>query len=146
MKDKSKHRVKHGILYYIKRGGEIHPAQRKRIALSKELDRIRDLMIAETPDMNIKKEMLIHDAVFCQGVMDLAILYISKVGIFEERALNKGVLELQPIIKHLGQFMNIKRMNLLAVGLGSKGDEALDVQKYIKAFDEKKKRGRGPKK
>jgi len=130
-KKKSKHRIKHGILYYIKTGGEIHPTQRKRILLSKELDRIRGLLIAQTPDMNIKKGMLINDAVFCQGVMDLALLYINKGGIFEERALSKGQLELQPIIKHLGQFMNIKRMNLLAVGLGSKADDTLDVQKYI---------------
>lgn len=142
----NKQGIKHGILYYIKRHGEIHPAQRKRIALSKELDKIRDLMIAQTPDMNIKKEMLLNDAVFCQGILDLAILYISKVGMFEQKALGRGVLELQPIIKHLGQFMNIKRMNLMAVGLGKGTDEILDVQAYIKSFDEKKKKGRGPKK
>lgn len=130
-KDKSKHRIKHGILYYIKTGGEIHPTQRKRILLSAELDRIRKLLIAQTPDMNVKKELLINDAVFCQGVMDLALLYINKVGIFEERPLSRGVLELQPIIKHLGQFMNIKRMNLLAIGLDSSDDKALDLQVYI---------------
>lgn len=145
-KNKSKHRIRHGILYYIKRHGEIHPAQRKRIALSKELDRIRELMIEQTPDMNIKKELLINDAVFCQGILDLAILYISKAGMFEERALKRGVLDLQPILKSLGQFMNIKRMNLLAVGLRSDDGKALDVQAYIKAFDEKAKRGRPPKK
>jgi len=138
MAHKGQHKIKHGILYYIKTGGEIHPTQRKRIMLSKELDRLRELLIAETPNMSVKKEMLINDAIFCQGVMDLALLYINRHGIFEEKPLNRGALELQSIIKHLGQFMNIKRMNLLAVGLSSKADDTLDVQAYIKQFDEKK--------
>jgi len=137
---KDQHKIKHGIIHYIQTSGKIHPTQRKRIMLSKELDRLRDLLIAQTPDMNTKKEMLINDAVFCQGVMDLALLYINKVGLFEERQLNRSVLELQPIIKHLGQFMNIKRMNLLAVGLGSDADKALDVQAVIKQFDEDKEK------
>ena len=138
MKGDSKHKIKHGILYFIKTGGEIHPTQRKRVLLARELDRLRDLLIEQTPDMKVKKEMLINDAVFCQGVMDLALLYINKVGIFEDRALNRSVLELQPIIKCLGQFMNIKRMNLLAVGLKSGDDEALDAQAFIKEFDKDK--------
>ena len=132
-------KVKHGIIHYIS-SGEIHPSIRKRESLSRELDRIKSLAIEQTPDMNIKKELLINDAIFCQGIIDLALLYINKAGLFEERALKRGGLELQPIIKSLAQFMNTKRLNLLAVNLTSKADETLDVQTYIKQFDKEKKR------
>lgn len=131
--------AKHGILTFIQTG-DFHPKQRKRIMLSKELERLRKLAIDQTPDMNIKKEMLINDAIFCQGIMDLAMLYINKAGLFEEQALKQGRLEMQSIIRDLGRFMNTKRQNLMAVGLGSKADEALDVQTYIKQFDEKEKK------
>ena len=130
-------KVKHGILHYIS-SGEIHPSIRKRESLSRELDRIKGLAIEQTPDMNIKKELLINDAIFCQGIIDLALLYINKAGLFEQRALKRDKLELQPIIKCLAQFMNTKRLNLLAVNLTSKADETLDVQAYIKQFDKKK--------
>ena len=136
MPHKDKHRIRHGIIRYIQTG-EFHPTQRKRVMLAKELDRIRELMIAQTPDMNIKKEVLLNDALRCQGICDLALLYINKVGIFEEKALKRGQLELQPIIKSLTSFMNTKRLNLLSVGLGSKADDVLDVQRYIEQFDEK---------
>lgn len=131
-------KIKHGVIHYIS-SGEIHPSIRKRESLSKELDRIKSLAIEQTPDMNIKKELLINDAIFCQGIIDLALLYINKAGLFEARALKRDQLELQPIIKSLAQFMNTKRLNLLAVNLTSKADEALDVQAYIKQFDKKKK-------
>jgi len=130
--------AKHGILTFIQTG-EFHPKQRKRIMLSKELERLRKLAIEQTADMSIKKEMLINDAIFCQGIMDLAMLYINKAGLFEEQALKQGRLEMQSIIRDLGRFMNTKRQNLMAVGLDLNADEALDVQAYIKQFDKDKK-------
>lgn len=129
--------IKHGILSYIQTG-EFHPTQRKRIMLSKELERLKDLAKAQTSEMNVKKEMLINDAIFCQGIMDLAMLYINKAGLFEEGALKRGVLDMQPIIKQLAVFMNTKRLNLIAVGLTSGIDDVLTPLQISEAFDKKK--------
>ena len=139
MPKKYKHGVKHGVIRFIA-SGEIHPSIAKLYNVSKELDRIKKLMIEQTPDMSTKKELLINDAVFCQGIMDLAMLYINKAGLFEEKALKRGSLVMQPIISQLGRFMNTKRQNLMAVGLGSGADETLDVQGYIEQFDKAKKK------
>lgn len=137
--DKSRFLIRHGILAYIKTG-EFHPTQRKRRMLAKDLEAMKKVAVSQTSNMSIKKEMLINDAIFCQGIMDLAMLYINKVGLFEEEALKKGSLVMQPIISELGRFMNTKRQNLMAVGLDLNADEALDVQAYIKEFDEDKKK------
>jgi len=138
-------RVSHGILHYIETG-KFHPTQKKRKLLSKELERLRDLAKAQTPDMNVKKEMLINDAIFCQGIMDLAMMYINKAGLFKQKDLERGQLEMHPTLMQVSRFMSVKRMNLMAVGLSSSTDETQDVQAYIKAFDEKAKKGRPPKK
>lgn len=137
MTKRYKHNVKHGVILF-KQSGKVHPSIAKLYNVSKQLEEIKKQMIIETPDHNIKKELLINDAVLCQGIIDLTNIYINKVGIFQEKPLERGVLELQPIIKSLASFMNTKRLNLMAVGLGSKADDALDVQKYIEKFDKEK--------
>lgn len=130
----TKHPIKHGILSYIQTG-EFHPTQRKRKLLSLELERLRKLTIEQTEDMSIKKELLINDAIFCQGIMDLAMLYINKAGLFEEKALKRGQLEMQPIIRDLGRFMNTKRQNLMAVGLSSSADDVLTPFQLAEKID-----------
>lgn len=138
-----KHRQpKHGILYFIQKG-EFHPAQKSRIKLARELERLRKLAIEQTADMSIKKEMLINDAIFCQGIMDLAMLYINKAGLFEEKALERGSLVMQPIISELGRFMNTKRQNLMAVGLSSMVDNVMTPLQIAEAFDKEKKAKKG---
>jgi hypothetical protein len=129
--------IKHGILAYIQTG-EFHPTQRKRRLLSKELEEMKNVLKSQTPNQSMAKEMLIADAVFCQGIMDLAMLYINKVGLFEEGALKRGKLELQPIIKNLASFMNTKRLNLMAVGLESGADDVLTPLQIAARYDEDK--------
>lgn len=133
--------IKHGIIYFVKKG-EFHPLASHRRALRKDLESLKQRAIAETSNMSIKKEMLINDAIFCQGIMDLAMLYISKVGLFEEGGLKKGRLDMQPIIRDLGRFMNTKRQNLIAVGLDPGGDGILTPLQIAQRFDEEKKKSK----
>jgi len=115
-------RVAHGILHYIETG-KFHPTQKKRKQLSEELERLKRLAIEQTPDMNVKKEMLINDAIFCQGIMDLAVMYINKAGLFKEADLKRGHLEMHSVLMQVSRFMSVKRMNLQAIGLASKTDD-----------------------
>jgi len=113
-------KITHGIYHFLKTG-EFHPSIRSRARLKKELEKLGEDLRQNIPDLNVQKEILLNESLFCIGVLWLARLYIGKVGIFKEEELKKGVLDLQPYLgKQMISFLNTVRQNLLALGLESK--------------------------
>ena len=95
----------------------------------------------EEKDLTIAQLVLIDRLVSLLGVIRL----------IEEKAREDGIFRGKELTPSLRQsyisYNNTVRLTLEKLGIDKRqSDETLDVQDYIKAFDEKKKRGRGPKK
>lgn len=135
---KSGTRYRHGGYAYLTTG-EI-PEHRQYI--QKYLTAIREGLIKDIgpteKDLTIAQLILIDRLVSLLGVIRL----------IEEKAKEDGIFKGQELTPSLKQsyiaYNNTVRLTLEKLGINTKrGDEALDVQGYIKAFDEKKKKGKG---
>jgi len=136
-------KVKHGAHIWLKEK-KIHPSIRGHEKIQKyladlEKDLIKDLGGPE--QLTAAKEIMIKTVVEAYGFILLSTLYCKKEGILNPMLLKRGVVELQPVLsRQFIAFMNSCRQSLVALGLERKAEEVIDIQTYIKQFDEKKER------
>ena len=92
-----------------------------------------------------QREILARTTIRAVGVLLLAERYIEKHGPLRKDLLNKGILELQPVLgKSYIAFVNTIRQNLLALGLDRvKAEEVMSLADVIEEFDEKKAEAEG---
>lgn len=120
------------------------PTVTGRRALNRYLNGVERDLMAATPRMNVKKELLIKQVVRTEGLMRLTELYLQSRGPVNPGPLARGEIELQPVItKNYISFMNAQRQAILALGLDpQKVDEVLDLDSYIAEKDGEGDRGR----
>jgi hypothetical protein len=130
---------KHGIEYYLRTGRL--PSVRGRRALARSLREFEtDLRSSLGEDLTPQRETLMRQVLRCENVLRLIELYLVRGSPMSPYKLRKGKLELQPVLaQSYGHFLNVQRMALLALGLDRKGEEALDLGKYIASKDAEKR-------
>ena len=137
--------IKHG-LFTFKITGKI-PSVRGAKALMYELTKIRSELEAITPAMNIKKSLLIEQIVKARGFMRLFEMYCKKNGIVNPRLEKGKVIDFQPGFKTYMSFANQQHKAIVALGLSTEqADDVLNVQDYIKQFDEQEAKKKEEKK
>ena len=142
-KDKKKKRSKHQIYFWLKTG-RINPSVRGYKKLQQYLkDMERDLIeLQGGPEkITVAKEILIKGTIEAYGVLLLASIYCKREGILRPDMLEKGIVELQPVLgRQFLAFLNTLRQNLVALGLEkTEAEEVFDIHKYVKEKYGKKK-------
>jgi hypothetical protein len=126
--------IKTGISTWL-RTGKVNPSIRGHKKLQKylrdiEADLIKDLGGRES--LTTAQEILVKATIEAYGVLLLAVMYCKKYSVLRPDQARKGIIELQPVLGHqFLAFLNTLRQNLVALGLGKKADETLDLKKYI---------------
>jgi len=138
--------LKHGA-HTFKMTGKV-PAVRGVKALRLELDRIKEELEAITPDMNIKKSLLIEQTVKARGFMRLWEMYISQYGILNPRLYysNKKTLDFQPGFKTYVAMATLQHKTLVALGLDTEQVEKVLTPLEIAEEFDKEKEAKGKKK
>jgi len=136
-------KFKHGAYLWLKER-KIHPSIRGHKKLQKylndlETDLIKDL--GGPGQLTAAKEILIKTVIEAYGFILLASMYTKKEGILDPILLERGVVELQPVLgRQFIAFMNACRQSLVALGLERKAKEGPDLMTYV---DEKYGKGEG---
>lgn len=127
--------LKHGY-FPFKVTGKV-PSVKGAKYLKAELKALRAELEAITPDLNVKKGLLIEQVVKSRGFMRLFEMYLNDAGILNPR-LRGGTVDFQPGFRTYLSFAIQQHKMLLALGLDSRqADDVLDVQGFIKEFDKK---------
>jgi len=130
--------LKHGA-YSLARAKKV-PSFRGVRALVRHLDQVKVNLEKATPELNVKKEILIGQVVKTEEKLCLMDMWIRKTGILRPDRARRGLLELQPCLaySYLG-FMNSQRLALMALGLDTEeAEKVLTPIEYIKKFDKAK--------
>jgi len=135
-------RKRHGVYSWLKTG-RINPSIRGYKKLQKYLqDMERELidMQGGPGKLTPAKEILIKSVIEAYGVLFLASMYVKKEGVLRPDMLDKGVVELQPVLgKQFLAIINTLRQNLVALGLEKKeAEEVFDLQTYLKQKDKER--------
>jgi len=114
--------LKHGA-YSLARTKNV-PSIRGVRALARHLDQVKVQLETATPDLNVKKELLIGQIIKTEEKLCFIDMWLRKVGIIRADRIKRGLLELQPVLAHsyLG-FLNTQRQALMALGIDSKDAE-----------------------
>jgi len=133
--------LKHGT-YSLARVRNI-PSVRGVRALAKHLDRVKIELEKATPDLNVKKEILISQVVKTEEKICLMDMWLRKVGMIKADKVRRGLLELQPcLLSYLG-FMNTQRLALMALGFRDQQTaDILRVQDLVDEVDKDEKKRR----
>lgn len=105
------------------------------------MDLERELTELQGPKgMTAGREIIIKSTIEAYGAVLLAGMYCKRAGLLRPDLAKKGIIEFQPVLgKQFLSFMNTIRQNLMALGLDSrKGEEILDLGKYIELKDREK--------
>jgi len=141
VKKKQKVNPRHGVYSWLRKG-RVNPSirghkelQRYLMSLERELTELQG-----SGGMTAAKEIIIKSTVEAFGAVLLASMYCKRAGILRPDMARRGVIEFQPVLgKQFLSFMNTIRQNLMALGLDSrKGEEILDLGKYIELKDREK--------
>ena len=132
---------KHGA-YSLARVRNV-PSVRGVRALAKHLDRVKIELEKATPDLNVKKEILISQVVKTEEKLCLMDMWLRKTGMIKADKARKGLLELQPcLLSYLG-FLNSQRLALTALGLGDRQTaDILRIQDLVDEVDKDEKKRR----
>jgi hypothetical protein len=148
VKKKQKINPQHGVYSWLKTG-RIRPSIRGHKKLQAYLmDIERELTELQGPGgMTAGREILIKSTVEAFGAVLLAGMYCKQAGLLRPDMARRGVIEFQPVLgKQFLAFMNTIRQNLMALGLDSKkGEEILDLGKYIELKDAQKSQAKARK-
>ena len=141
-KNKKKKKSKHGIYFWLKTG-RVNPSVRGYKKLQQYLKDIeRDLIeLQGGPEkITVAKEILIKGTIEAYGVLLLASIYCKREGILRPDLLEKGIVELQPVLgRQFLAFLNTLRQNLVALGLEkAEAEEVFDLHEYIRKKYSKK--------
>lgn len=133
---------KHGA-YSLARVRNV-PSIRGVRALAMHLDEVKSELEASTPEMNVKKELLIGQVVKTEEKILLMDMWLRKFGIIKADRARKGSLELQScLVNSYLSFLNTQRLALSALGLeGRQAVDAMTLQDIVDEVDKKKKRKR----
>ena len=129
--------LKHGA-FSFKLTGNV-PSVRGARALMHELNRIKEELEAITPDMNIKKSLLIEQAIKARGFMRLFEMYVKQAGLLNPRLYTRKVIDFQPGFKTYLSMASLQQKILMALGLDTERvDEVLTPLEIAAEFDKKK--------
>lgn len=134
--------LKHGA-YSLARVKNV-PSVRGIRVLTKHLDRVKSELEKATPDLNVKKEILISQVVKTEEKLCLMDMWLRKVGMIKADKARKGLLELQPCLakSYLG-FMNTQRLALMALGFEDRQTaDILRIQDLVDEVDKNEKKRR----
>ena len=141
VKKKQKINPRHGVYSWLRKG-RVNPSIRGHKELQRYLMSLeRELTELQGPGgMTAGKEILIKSTVEAFGAVLLAGMYCKRAGLLRPDMARRGIIEFQPVLgKQFLAFMNTIRQNLMALGLDSrKGEEILDLGKYIELKDQEK--------
>lgn len=86
-------------------------------ALRRELTKIRSELESMTPDLNVKKQLLIDQVISTAGFMRLFEAYVRRAGIAREDALKRRLVDFQPGFSFYLQMMNRQASAIQLLGL-----------------------------
>jgi hypothetical protein len=102
------------------------PSVRGARVLKRVLTRIRKELEDMTPDLNVKKRLLIDQIVSATGFMKLFEMYVRKVGIPRPDQWKKRIFDVQPAFSFYLSLMNRQLQAVQALGVNKeKADEIL---------------------
>lgn len=110
-------------------------------ALNRYLDQVKVELEKATPDLNVKKGLLIDQVIRCHEKVCLIDMWIRKIGILRPDKARRKVLELHPVLAHSYiSFLNTQRLALLSLGIdGDNADKILTPIELAKKVDEEKR-------
>lgn len=135
--------LKHGA-YSLARTKKV-PSIRGVRALARYLDQMKVNLERATPDLNVKKELLIGQVIKTEEKLCLIDMWIRKTGVLHPDRAKRGLLELQPVLAHsyLG-FMNSQRLALMALGIESAElEKGQTLEAIIDEHDTKEAKAKG---
>lgn len=102
------------------------PSVKGARALTKYLNEVKASLELATPELNVKKAILINQVLKCEEKLNLIDMWVRKTGILRPDRAKKGLLDLQPALTncYLG-FMKAQRQALLALGIDSRESEKI---------------------
>jgi len=113
------------------------PSVRGVRKLNKELEGIRESLEKLTPQLNVKKQLLISQIVRTEGQIRLIEMYLRKAGILRPDKLRRGILDLQPSLANSYlAFLNVQRHAIMALGLDN--DKASEILAPYEIVEEQK--------
>jgi len=133
-------KFRHGGYLWLKER-KIHPSIRGHKKIQKYLaDLERDLIndLGGSEQLTAAKEILIKTVIEAYGFVLLSSMYCKKEGILRSDLLEKGIVELQPVLgKQFLAFMNSCRQSLMALGLDKRQvDKVLTPWELAKKVEE----------
>lgn len=130
--------LKHGA-YSLARTKNV-PSIRGVRALAMHLDQVKVKLERATPDLNIKKDLLIGQVVKTEEKLCLIDMWVRKIGVLRPDRRRHGLLELQPALAHSYlAFMNSQRLALMALGIRSAEADRVLFPYELEAKAEKEK-------
>lgn len=115
------------------------PSVRGARVLKRELTRIRKELEEITPDLNIKKRLLIDQIVSATGFMKLFEMYVRKVGIPRPDQWKKRIFDVQPAFSFYLSMMNRQLQAIQALGVNKEKAEEILAPYEIVAREKKAK-------
>jgi len=129
--------VRHGAHSFLKTG-KVPPVRGAR-KLRKELSRLRKELEEITPDLNVKKRLVVNQVVSAAGFMGLVEIYVRKVGLPRADLWRKRIFDVQPAFSFYLSMMNRQLSALQLLGLDRKeAEELINLGKYIELKDKEK--------
>lgn len=137
--------LKHGA-YSLARTKNV-PSIRGVRELARYITQIKANLEKATPDMNVKKELLINQVIKIEEKICFIDMWLRKTSVLRPDKARKGLIELQPVLANSYlAFLNSQRLALMALGIGSEEAERAMFPYEIEAEDSSKGNEKGKKK
>jgi len=130
--------IQHG-LWVMKRTGKFPAYIRGARILKRELQEMRKELEAITPDLNVKKQLLINQICSASGFMGLVELYVKKVGLPRADQWRRKVFDVQPAFQFYLSMARLQIQCIQVLGLDLEQAEAILTPYQIVEKEEKKK-------
>jgi hypothetical protein len=131
--------IRHGA-YSLAKTGKL-PLIKGRKAIARRVREFRQGIEGAVPDMSPQRQVLLDKAAMLEGVLQIMFADLRRHGIWRADKMRRGLFVLQPALSEsVISMINAQRLLLQALGLDQRrGDEVLDLGKYIEAKEAEKK-------
>ena len=130
---------KHGVLAILEKG-EL-PSTEEKDTIQKHLDDLKVSLEQQVPERNAKAMLLIRQVVRFEAVIVHLELYLGKVGslVDRNRLLKRNVVEVQPCLRELLQYLREQRHALTALEIHGDGQKLKTPMEVVTEIEKKRK-------
>lgn len=137
--DGNKAALKHGAYSMQSFESAKKPSIRGVRALTRYLDRLKSELESITPQLDVKKQLLINQVISLEEKRQLIDMWLKKCGLVIPEKVHKRRLEPQPVMSFYISLMNSQRHAILALGLDIEQAHRLMTPLEIVQADEKQR-------